>query len=75
MTCEKSDLPGCLAGLSIQNEQQVTKLFEQATHYYNQTPISFWFGDDMNAFFGVNSASHFKKLSTKEKIQLHLKLE
>jgi hypothetical protein len=73
--CEKPDLPGCMAGLSIESIEQMDHIMRIATEIQENTPISFWESDEMNTLFGENSQEYFRNMPRDQKIQMHLRLE
>ena len=44
---DNSNLPGCMAGLSIQNMDDLESVCQIASELYENTPISFWQSDEI----------------------------
>lgn len=72
---DNSNLPGCMAGLSIQNMDDLESVCKIASELYENTPISFWQSDEIQILFGENSKTFYKQLPRHSKIEMHLRLE
>lgn len=52
---EKSDLPGTMTRLTFESMEQLDEVMNIANQVFENTPVSFWESDEMNALFGENS--------------------
>lgn len=75
LSSEKSDLPTCMAGLSIQTMEQLDAIMDIAQDIYERTPVSYWQSDEMNILFGENASEHFRNMNRDQKVEMHLRLE
>ena len=75
LRCERSDLPGCMAGLAIETMDQLNVIMNIAQDIQEKTPTSFWQSDEMDILFGENSQEYFRNLTRAQKVQMHLRLE
>jgi hypothetical protein len=64
-----------MAGLSIQNMDDLENVCQIASELYENTPISFWQSDEIEILFGENAKTFYKHLPRHAKIEMPLRLE
>ena len=61
--------------LTFESMEQLDEVMNIANQVFENTPVSFWESDEMNALFGENSQKYYRGMTRDQKMQMHLKLE
>ena len=60
-----------MTSLTFESLEQLDEVMSIANQVFENTPVSFWESDEMNALFGENSQKYYRSMTKDLKMQMH----